>query len=352
MGCNRIMTAPNLFPQLKSLLLVGVNGVEHCGYHFHAAAAGLSLPTSFCDIGEAYRGPWLWRKANWSLRGRRPARLSWFSAKVAELCRRQSPDMVLCTGLVPLDAAALRAIGEQGARRVNFLTDDPWNPAHRAPWFLEGLPLYDTVYSPRQANLESLRALGCRDVRYLPFAFAPQAHYPESISAEERRALGSDVIFAGGGDADRVPYVAALRQAGLQVALYGGYWDRFPETRNLSRGMASPELLRKAIRSARIALCLVRRANRDGHCMRTFEVPAVGGACMIAEDTAEHRAIFGPDGEAVRYFRDTAGMLETARRLLSAPEERERLAHAAHRLIVEGGHTYQHRLMTILEAAV
>lgn len=29
----------------------------------------------------------------------------------------------------------------------------------------------------------------------------------------------------------------------------------------------------KGISGARIASCLVQRSNRDGHCMRTFEVP-------------------------------------------------------------------------------
>jgi spore maturation protein CgeB len=242
----------------------------------------------------------------------------------------------------------LRAIRERGVRTINFLTDDPWNPAHRAPWFLEALPHYDTVFSPRVENLENLREQGCREVRYLPFGFAPRTHHPARVPGEEEATLASDVIFAGGGDADRVPYIAALRQAGIQVGLYGNYWDRFPETRDLSRGLASPELLRKAIRSARIALCLVRRANRDGHCMRTFEVPAIGGACMIAEDTGEHRAIFGEEGEAVLYFRDPAEMLEKTRRLLGCPAERERLARAAYQLIVQGEHTYRHRLMTML----
>jgi spore maturation protein CgeB len=286
---------------------------------------------------------------NWSFRGRRPARLSAFSREVVDLCNQLSPGVLLSTGLAPINAGALRTIQERGVRTINFLTDDPWNPAHRAPWFLEALPHYDTVFSPRSENLANLREQGCREVRYLPFGFAPQMHHAARVAREDEAALASDVIFAGGGDADRVPYIAALRQAGINIALYGNYWDRFPETRNLSRGMASPELLRKAIRSAKIALCLVRRANRDGHCMRTFEVPAIG-ACMIAEDTKEHRAIFGDDGVAVLYFRDPSEMLEKVRRLLGCGAERERLAHAAHKLIVQGEHTYRHRLMTMLAA--
>jgi hypothetical protein len=48
--------------------------------------------------------------------------------------------------------------------------------------------------------------------------------------------------------------------------------------------------------------CPVRRASRDGHIMRSFEIAAVGG-CMLAQDIDEHREIFGSEGEAVVYFR-------------------------------------------------
>jgi spore maturation protein CgeB len=37
--------------------------------------------------------------------------------------------------------------------------------------------------------------------------------------------------------------------------------------------------------------------------------------------------------------------------LLERPEERRRLAENAHRLVVEGEHTYRHRLQTILAGA-
>jgi spore maturation protein CgeB len=81
--------------------------------------------------------------------------------------------------------------------------------------------------------------------------------------------------------------------------------------------------------------------------MRTFEVPAIG-ACMLIEDTEEHRAIFGEDGKAVIYFRDVNDMIEKLRWLLAHDDERQRLAQTAHHLITQGKHTYRDRLMTML----
>ena len=328
----------------RRILLVGNSGPEHVGAQLQMAAEGLPLSIRCANTQEALEGPSWKQRLYWRFRGRRPVRLAEFSQKVVAECRRFQPACLISTGFAPLEASSLRAIGEQGITRINFLTDDPWNRAQWSPWFMEALPLYDWVFSPRKANLEDLRRLGGPRVCYLPFGFAPHLYFKE----ERDESAEADVLFAGGADRDRVPYIDALQKAGIEVALYGGYWERFQETARLARGVIPPSRLRRAILSAKIVLCLVRRANRDGHCMRTFEVPAVGG-CMLTEDTAEHREIFGPEGDAVVYFRDTAEMVSKARWLLEHPQERSKLASAAHRLILQGKHSYQDRLTTILE---
>src|SRR5207237_9229724 len=118
-----------------------------------------------------------------------------------------------------------------------------------------------------------LRKHGCALVSYLPFAYAPQVHYSEPPHTDETDGdFSADVAFAGGADPDRVSLVAALIRDGFTVALYGGYWDRYPETRQATRGHAGPQTLRKAIGAAQVALRPVRRANSDGDSMRPLAV--------------------------------------------------------------------------------
>jgi spore maturation protein CgeB len=335
----------------RPLLLVGNPDPVHVGAHLARAAAGSGYHVRLVDVRRAYEAPGWRRRVDWWLRGRRPSRLRAFSQEVVDRCRESRPGWMLATGLAPVEASALDALRALGVQRVLYLTDDPWNSSHRAQWFMEALPLYDLVFSPRRANLSDLERLGCRAVGYLPFAYAPEVHYPDPpATPDEARAFASDVVFAGGADADRVPYIQALLRSRFEVALYGGYWERFPSTRLYSRGHADPASLRKAIGGAKVALCLVRRANRDGLAMRSFEVPAIG-ACMLVEDTQEHREIFGPPDRAVAYFRSLDEMVQRMRRLLDDPVERGRLASAAHRLIVGGGHTYRDRLRRMLEPA-
>jgi spore maturation protein CgeB len=186
--------------------------------------------------------------------------------------------------------------------------------------------------------------VGCDDVIYLPFAYAPQIHFPEPPSGQSEKAeYFSDVFFAGGADNDRVALISAMLKEGFKLALYGGRWERYQEARAAWLGMADPRTIRKAASGAKVSLCIVRRANRDGHSMRSFELPAMG-ACMIVEDTQEHREIFGPFGEAVVYFDGCEDLLAKTRKLLDDEAERKRLATACHEKVCQGKNTYKDRL--------
>jgi hypothetical protein len=331
------------------ILIVGASGSSHIGGSLLRAAETLGLEGRFCDVNEAWRHGMLLQRILWHFCGRRPVRLGRFGGKVLRACEQFRPDLLVATGMAPLSAAILQQCQQMGARCANFSTDDPFSPAHRAGWFLAALRNYDVVFSPRRANLEELKRHGCLAVEYLPFGYDPDLFYPpaEPISPE----LASDLFFAGTADRGRVPFIAAALRAGFKVRLHGIYWERYPETRGASLGQADVPTLRQAIGGCRVALCVVRHENRDGHAMRTFELPAVS-ACMVVEDTPEHREILGPDGETVRYFRTPQEMAETTRRLLGQPAERERLRDKVHQHITQGHNTYGDRLAAMISHAL
>jgi spore maturation protein CgeB len=335
----------------SSLVLVGNPQVVHVAAHLSTAATDLGHSVALLNSDEAFAGNRWVRKFSWHLRGHRPARLREFSRQVVEACHKQQAPYMLATGIAPVDDAALGEIGRLGATRVSYLTDDPWNPRHRAPWFMNSLRHYDWVFSTRKSNLAELREHGCPRVSYLPFAYAPHVHCCDLADRSATNGVASpDVFFAGGADPDRVPLIAMLIRNGFQVALYGGYWDRYRATRRAARGHADPETLRRAIGAAKVTLCLVRRANRDGNSMRSFEFAAMG-ACMLAEYTDEHLEILGDDGDAVVYFRSPAEMIDRLQWLLAHDAERRRLAAAVRARITTGRNTYRDRLETMLAVA-
>jgi hypothetical protein len=317
--------------------IVGNLGLPHVGDSLYQAAVDTGHETQVTEFRHAFASSFLRRQFSWRVLGHRPPYLVRFNSMVRRTVADFRPDVLLSTGLSPLTAETLRAIAtEFGALRINFSTDDPWNRTMRSNWFFRALPEYDWVFTTRLSNMTDLKRVGVPRVEYMPFAYDPRSAHPVRVPLEVEQP---DVLFVGAADRDRVPIIGRLIAEGLRVVVYGLNWQRYAPTRRAAHGTADPNVVRQATAAAKISLCLVRRANRDGHVMRTFEAAAIG-TCILAEDTAEHRAIFG---NTVTYFRETNDLLASARELLADDARRARLAEAARARIVGGRNTYRDR---------
>jgi spore maturation protein CgeB len=330
------------------LALVGFFDGTAVGGSLERAAMRLHIPVLRFDIREAYGGSRAIRAALWRLAGKRPPRLQSFAHRVVQHCAGVKPELLIATGISPLPRSALAALRSIGTACVNYSTDDPWNPAARANWFLRALPEYDVVFTTRRANIECFRSIGCRRIHHLPFGY-DEGLFRAAADCCDRTAA-PDVLFVGGADRDRVAFMSEFLRYYDKVGLVGGYWQRFPATRAYALGLRPPASLRALTAAAKVNLCLVRHANRDGHVMRSFEIAAIGG-CMLVEDTEEHREIFGSDGDAVAYFRTPAEAAARARDLIANPARRARLAAAVRARIAAGRHTYGDRLQCMLATA-
>lgn len=330
------------------LLIVG-NPLEfHLGSHLLDAAKELNWDVRIEDLRDA------WSSSRWVNRIYRrlfrklPSRMKAFGDRVVATCREFQPQLMISTGVAPLSASTLREIGKLGVFRVNYLTDDPWSPSNKAGFFFQSLPEYDLVANPRRANIDDLLRLGCRRVDYIPFGYNPAYHFIElNPTADELSRFRCDVAIIGGADEDRVPLAQALVNDGLNLALYGTYWDSYPSLKKYHRGYAHGRDLRLAVQLANSNVCMVRRANRDGHAMRSLEFPAMRG-CLVAEDTVEHRDLYGADGESVLYWNDEASLVKVTRQLSENASQREKLTQElVHRIVDSGVHSYAHRLREI-----
>lgn len=297
------------------LLIIGNSRPTHVGHHFLRAAISLGWDVEIMDLNAAYEAPLWMRRVCWHLMGHRPVHLRAFSDAVVARCHDFKPDWVLVTGIAPVNAEALQRLRQAKFLVVNFLTDDPWNRQHHAPWFLKSLRLYGHVFNPRHANEPNLRDHGVASYSYLPFAYSPEAHYPPSdVSEEERQKWRNKIVFIGGADADRVAVVRKLVKAGVSVALWGGYWKDHDDLAAYAHGHADEETCRRIVASAGANLCLVRRANRDAHSMRSYEIPAMGGQLLV-EDTPDHRELFGEQAVYFSFERDD--LVQQARHVLA-----------------------------------
>jgi spore maturation protein CgeB len=329
-----------------ALAIVGNTGGTNVGDSLRRAAISSGHQVLFFDSYDAIRGNRLLRDLSWHLLNRRPLRLAQFSAEVVAACATTArPDILIATGAAPLNERALRTLRAHGIICINYSTDDPWSPTQRAHWHLRALTAYDVVFTTRRANIDDLLRLGCTGVQYLPFGYDETLC---TLPAGDIEVPTHDVLFVGGGDSDRAAFMAEFMRQGPPVALIGGYWERYSATRSYALGTRPAHMVCALTAAARVNLCLVRRANRDGHVMRSFEIPAIGG-CMLIEDTNEHRAIFGEEGDTVLYFHSPQEAAARAQALIGDATLRARLTARARCRIRSQPNRYADRLQAMLQ---
>ncbi|MBM3965258.1 MAG: glycosyltransferase [Planctomycetes bacterium] len=329
------------------LLIVGNGGDCHVGSHFQEAAELLDLESKLVDIEQFRTSKWLMR-IYWRILGRRDPRARYLKQTLLKACSNYRPACVLVTGRIPLSATTIRELKCHGATVVNFMTDDPWNPLYQSRWLMDSMRQYDIIFTPRHANIESFVQLGVHRVVFLPFAYSSRKHEVSWVRGMEED-LG-DVLFVGGADADRVAYARAFLAAGFSLVLYGGLWDRYPDLRGSWRGIGTLDTIRQACLRSKVTLVLPRHANRDGHVMRSYESVA-SNACVLAEDTDDHREMFGDLRCDVMLFRGHDAMVQQARQLVQSKELRDLVrVKAFEKIVSKGGNAYTDRLNTMLDS--
>ena len=218
-------------------MIVGIMEEKHVGGQLRKAAEVLGLEARCMDATEAYQGNLILRKIAWYF-GRRPFGLSKFSSKVLAAAKKVKPSVILTTGQTPLDEAVLAELGKMGIFRANYSTDDPWNPAHQAGWFLRSLEQYDLVFSTRKANLDQFRGLGIQ-TEHLPFGYDPDLYFAPWDSRshpdgdldrgeriEDRGSEQDKVFLAGGGDEIQGPVEAGNDDPSGGLSGHGGVEER------------------------------------------------------------------------------------------------------------------------------
>lgn len=287
-------------------------------------------------------------KLFYRLSRRRPLRYWPLNAGLVERAKEFRPDVVLVVKGAFINARTLQEIKRMGTYLVNFATDDPFNRVVNTPVLLQALPHYDLVVTTKTATISDIHRLTGGDVVFVAFGYKPMFHFPEPVPTGSESRFECDVAFIGGSDPDRIPYFRYMLESipSLELGLYGGGWDRVPSLRTRHRGFAIGDDFRFAVAGAKICVNLVRKANRDGHVMRSFEIPACGGF-MLAERTSEHRRFFTEDDEAA-FFEGPSELVSQVERFLGDARARRDIAERGRERVVSGGNTYMDRLEEIL----
>lgn len=266
---------------------------------------------------------------------------------------QESPqDVLWLDRAVTVEAETLHAARQLQPRCViaGYGNDDMAARHNQSRQFLEHLPLYDVYFTTKSYNVAELESLGCRRCVFIRKGFDPNLHRPVPVTAEDRHRLGGPVGFVGAWESDRARSLFHVAESGVPVRIWGGGWQRcrspHPAWKLGYRDVLGEEYTR-TLCSLEIALCFLRKMNRDRHTARSIEIPACG-VFMLAERTEEHQGLF-EEGREAEFFGSDAELLDKIRFYLAHPQARERIAQAGRRRCLESGYRHHDRLRQMFD---
>ncbi len=272
------------------------------------------------------------------------------NAAILATAAAMRPDLVLVLKGQHLRPTLIKGLKHFARTIAVYHTDDLSNPTPTSQNMRQSLPCWDAVFTPRKIAVSELLGSGARAAEHLPFGYDDELHFP-ATPASEGRQWSTTVVFIGTWAPER-PELLESSAKRFPFAIWGGGWDRLDGSSSLVAALQERavygESLRQIASGAAINVALLRKANRDQHTMRTFEIPACRGF-MLAERTDEHRALFEEDAEAV-FFEGPAELEAKIDRYLNDETARRRIAAAGHARLLAGRHTYVDRAARMLKA--
>lgn len=338
---------------MKRLLLIGDTSLpEALGSKLLRGAKKLGLENKW-QIDISYHSPA--QHYSPSMRGRRGKifyhladHRSWewwgYQRLLLEQIKELKPDLVLVTGVLPLDTKVFLSLERQGSKIVNYLTDDPWNPIHRRQSFINNLLYYNHIFSTKVLLQDRLDKAGVASTSWLPFAYDPDLHHPVRVES------GADVVFIGTGAKERLPWLKSIAGLpGIKRRIHGNNWNGI----NLPGWEQRPAITGKdyceAIMGSKVVLGLLRQANGDQSTDRSYEIGAIGG-CGIYQDTHEHRKLLA-NYPNEGFFKNPAELADRVKEVLADTALQTHLRTLGEKAIKKYENTYAARLESILRWA-
>jgi spore maturation protein CgeB len=209
---------------------------------------------------------------------------------------------------------------------VHYNTDDVFGAGWLFWLHRRGIRRYDLHLTTNRWNVRELR--GRYGVRTLRAGMGYDQDFHRPVPPDHQCSESSDVVFVGHWEPHTERYVSLLRDAGVRIHVWGyNWWKAKDRALRVVTPLEHGKYL-TTIASAKMALCVLSRQNRNESTGRSFEIPAIG-ICMIAERTAEHVFLYGEEEGAV-LFSEERELVEKARRYLGDDKARVAVACAGH----------------------
>jgi spore maturation protein CgeB len=318
-----------------------------------------------------------WTRANWATRQLQRRThcgtvVNEINATILKTAREFKPSLVWADKQEYLRAETIQDLRKLGARTIHF-TPDPYFSLDwkRTRLMDEAMGVFDALVYCKSYERAQYESLG-KPAVYMPLGYCDEVHRPlPSDDARWKCTVG----FLGGWEPRREQLLHAMTAAGIDLKIWGGYWEflrdgkwtprrqiilrqlagkekfRFHRDEPLSRAHQGGEVYAddyaRALTGSLIGLGFLRKVCPDQHTTRTFEIPACG-SMLLADRTEEHQDLF-EEGKEAEFFDSLDELVEKATFYSRNKGARQRVADAGYRRCGEGGYSYLCRLRSALE---
>ena len=261
--------------------------------------------------------PTLQEKIRGRLRGER-ARDQLVAPRLMAAIEEYKPDLFLTLYGFNVAGRVLELLRDRDVTRVNWWLNDPFQ-FERACGIL---PAYDFAFTNAKYSVDTYRARGIRNVRFLPTACDPSVHRP--LIGDP--SLACQVSFAGDWSENREGIIARLVEAKIcDVRIFGPWRKKLapnsPLRPHLRNGFFSPEKMVSIFASSLATLNIHTWYGRYDYGLnpRVFEAAACG-VPQLVDEKRELRELVPTDKLYCLFaYRDEAELHAQVRAVLSDP---------------------------------
>lgn len=225
---------------------------------------------------------------------------------------------------------------------------------NKSHYFTKAIKYYDFFFTTKSYGVKELKKIGAKKVFFINNSFDPKTHRKIYLSNNYKSKFKCAVGFVGTWEKERAEYMYAVAYSGIIVKWWGSvsnrhfFFEKFYSHPNLIKNNNNilGEEYAKAINSFDIALCFLRRDNKDLQTTRSIEIPACG-TFMLAQRTKEHQMLF-KEGKEAEFFSSKNELIKKINYYLKNEKERVKIAEAGRKRCQKSGYSNYTAIKNIL----
>jgi len=275
--------------------------------------------------------------------------------KIISTVKKTQPDILWLDKAITIKPETIMDIKKisKKIKIVGYSPDNMSRFTNRSLYFTRSLKFYDYFYTTKSHGVKELKKYGVKKVFFVNNSFDPHTHKKIFLN-EKKNKFKASVGFVGTWEKNRAKILNFIAHSGINIKWWGSVSNRHyllqkiyhdDNIKKFNTTLLGKDYT-KAINSFDIAICFLRKDNKDLQTTRSVEIPACG-TFMLAERTKEHQRLF-KEGVEAEFFSSQEELFRKIRYYLKYKSKRRQIAIAGRKRCEKSGYSNDKMIKKIL----